>query len=444
MTPTTESTPVRESIDSYLAQFDAKIETGRASAPAWLRTLREDAIRRFRFQRFPTTRDEEFRFTNVSAIADRAFDVAGVVPATSGTLKRRFVIAGLDAHELVFVNGRLAPALSSVGDLPKGVRVTNLATTLVDEPHLVEPYLGRAIKFEMQGFAALNTALAEDGAIVLIPADVVVDRPIHLLYLTDAPTPIAAHPRTLIVVGRHSQVQIVETYAGAEGPAYFTNAVTEIFGAEGSQVEHCRVQRESLSSYHVSGTHLHLARAAVFASENVTLGGALVRNDVNAVLDAEGINCTLNGLYLVDGDRVVDNHTTIDHAKPHCESHELYKGILDDRGKGVFNGKIFVRLDAQKTDAKQTNQVLLLSDDATINTKPQLEIFADDVKCTHGATVGQLSEEQLFYLKARGVGEAHARAILIHAFASDIVERIQVEPLREYLEQILLERLPLE
>jgi Fe-S cluster assembly protein SufD len=162
------------------------------------------------------------------------------------------------------------------------------------------------------------------------------------------------------------------------------------------------------------------------------------------VLDGEGINCTLNGLYLVDGDRLVSNHTTIDHAKPHCESHELYKGILDDRGRGVFNGKIFVRLDAQKTDAKQTNQVLLLSDDATINTKPQLEIFADDVKCTHGATVGQLSEEQLFYLKTRGIGESHARAILIHAFASDIVERIQVEPLREHLEQILLERLPLE
>jgi Fe-S cluster assembly protein SufD len=209
-------------------------------------------------------------------------------------------------------------------------------------------------------------------------------------------------------------------------------------------VEHCRVQRESLDGFHISSTHLRLARAAVFASENITLGGALVRNDVNAVLDGEGINCTLNGLYLVDGDRLVSNHTTIDHAKPHCESHELYKGILDDRGKGVFNGKIFVRLDAQKTDAKQTNQVLLLSDDATINTKPQLEIFADDVKCTHGATVGQLSDEQLFYLKARGIGEGHARAILVHAFASDIVERIQVEALRDHLEQILLERLPLE
>ena len=204
------------------------------------------------------------------------------------------------------------------------------------------------------------------------------------------------------------------------------------------------MQRESLAAYHVSSTHLHLSRGAVFASENVTLGGALVRNDVNALLDAEGINCTLNGLYLVDGRRLVDNHTTIDHAKPHCESHELYKGILDDHGRGVFNGKIFVRQDAQKTDAKQTNQVLLLSDDATIDTKPQLEIFADDVKCTHGATVGRLAQDQLFYLQARGIAEEHARAILIHAFASDIVARIEVEPLRNYLEQILVERLPMD
>ena len=202
------------------------------------------------------------------------------------------------------------------------------------------------------------------------------------------------------------------------------------------------MQRESLAAYHVSSTHLHLARSAVFASENVTLGGALVRNDVNAVLDGEGIHCTLNGLYLVDGRRLVDNHTTIDHAMPHCESHELYKGILDDSGRGVFNGKIFVRQDAQKTDAKQTNQVLLLSDDATIDTKPQLEIFADDVKCTHGATVGQIDAEALFYLRARGIGLEDARAMLVHAFASDIIDRVSIESLRQGLEETLLGYLP--
>jgi Fe-S cluster assembly protein SufD len=434
---------VAEAQDLFLTQFE-RTQGLRSGTPAWLQTLRDEAIARFRGQGFPTTRDEEFRFTNIAPIAGGHFGEAGDAPASAAALKREHVVPGLDAHELVFVNGRFAPALSAVGALPAGVRVTSFAELLHTEPGLVEPHVGRAIKFETQAFTALNTALASDGAVVIVPNDVIVDKPIHVLYLTDSATPIAAHPRTLIVAGRHSQAHVIESYAGAEGQRYFTNAVTEVIGGEGSQLEHCRVQRESLEAFHVSSTHLRLARSAVFASENVALGGSIARNDVNAVLDGEGINCTLNGLYLVDGDRLVSNHTTIDHAKPHCESHELYKGILDDRGKGVFNGKIFVRLDAQKTDAKQTNQVLLLSDDATINTKPQLEIFADDVKCTHGATVGQLSEEQLFYLKARGIGESHARAILIHAFASDIVERIQVEPLREHLEQILLERLPLE
>ena len=231
---------------------------------------------------------------------------------------------------------------------------------------------------------------------------------------------------------------------GEAGQEYFTNAITEVSGADESRVEYCRVQRESTSAHHISGTHIHLGRAAVFASESLSLGGAIVRNDIGAVLDAEGISCTLNGLYLVDGDRLVDNHTTIDHAKPHCESHELYKGIIEDRGRGVFNGKIFVREDAQKTDAKQTNQILLLSDDATIDTKPQLEIFADDVKCTHGATIGQLDETQMFYLKSRGIGEEHARSILLHAFAADIVERIEVDALRTHLERMLLERLPID
>jgi Fe-S cluster assembly protein SufD len=433
---------VAEAQDLYLSQFES---VDAQAAPGWLAELRQRALRRFQDQGFPTTRDEEFRFTNVAPIADRAFAVADEgVRNSAAALKARSLVPGLDAHALVFVNGRFAPAFSSAGDLPAGLRVANLASLLPSEPGLVEPWLTHATRFEMQGFTALNTAFITEAAVVLIPNDLVVERPIHVVHLTDADAPIVTHPRTLIVAGRHSRVHVVESYAGREGQTYFTNAVTEIIGGAGSNIEHCRVQRESLEAYHVSSTHLHLSRDAVFASEHVTLGGALVRNDVNAVLDAEGINCTLNGLYLVDGRRLVDNHTTIDHAKPHCESHELYKGILDDHGRGVFNGKIFVRPDAQKTDAKQTNQVVLLSDNATINTKPQLEIFADDVKCTHGATVGQLAADQLFYLRARGIGEAQARAILLHAFASDIVERIQVGPLRNYLEQILLERLPMD
>jgi Fe-S cluster assembly protein SufD len=427
----------------YATRFEA-LRAATPAAPSWLAALRDRAARRFLDEGFPTTRDEEFRFTNVAPLAERGFAPASDGDGDAATLKARFVVPGLDAHELVFVNGRFSPALSNIRDLPKGVRLASLASVLERDAATLAPWIGRSVKFEMKGFTALNTALATDGAVLVLANDVVLELPVHLLFLTDTRAAAGSHPRTLIVAGRHSQAHIIETYAGAAGQEYFTNAVTEVIGGDGSQIEHCRVQRESLAAFHVSSTHLHLSRDAVFASENVTLGGALVRNDVNAVLDGEGINCTLNGLYLVDGRRLVDNHTTIDHARPHCESHELYKGILDDHGRGVFNGKIFVRQDAQKTDAKQTNQVLLLSDDATIDTKPQLEIFADDVKCTHGATVGQLAADQLFYLRARGIEDAHARAILIHAFASDIVERIEVEPLRHYLEQILVERLPME
>ena len=382
----------------------------------------------------------------MAPIAAKAYPAADVPPARASldALRAEATVPGLDAHEIVFVNGRFAPELSAIDGLPAGVRLANLASSIGADAALVEALWGKAIKFQMQGFTALNTALATDGAVLVVDPEVVVERPIHFVFLSSAPAAFGAHVRNLVRVGHHAQVRIVESYLGETGQEYFTNAITEVIGSDESKVEYCRVQRESTAAHHVSGTHLHLGRAAVFASESLSLGGAIVRNDVNAVLDAEGIHCTVNGLYLVDGERLVDNHTTIDHAKPHCESHELYKGILDDRGKGVFNGKIFVREDAQKTDAKQTNKVMLLSDDATIDTKPQLEIFADDVKCTHGATIGQLDETQKFYLKSRGIGEEHARAILLHAFAADIVERIEVEALRTHLERLLLERLPID
>jgi Fe-S cluster assembly protein SufD len=440
---------VAEAHDLYLSHFD-RLQQARGSIdPAWLRELRDAAFGRFRGQGFPTIRDEEFRSTPVAALVDRsfepAFDTASAALA-SADARSLFYVPGLAASELVFVNGRYSRELSSLRTLPDGVRVTTFAAALANEPALLESHLNRHVQFETQGFTALNTAFLSEAAIVVIPDNAIVEEPIHLVFLS-APNAastgdaLVAHPRTLVVAGRNSQARIIETFAGRD--VYFTNAVAEIVGGENSHLDHYRVERESLQAFHVSSLHVHLSRSATFSSHNIVLGGGLVRNDVNALLDAEGIVCTVNGLYLVDGKRLVDNHTTIDHAKPHCESHELYKGVLDDRGRGVFNGKIFVRPDAQKTDAKQTNQVLLLSDDATINTKPQLEIFADDVRCTHGATIGQLAAEQLFYLRARGIGEAEAQAILIHAFAGDIVERIAVEPLRDQLEQLLLSRLPI-
>ena len=302
-------------------------------------------------------------------------------------------------------------------------------------------HLGTAIRFRQQGFTALNDAWFTDGTAIVVDANAVIATPIHLLYFSTGAG--ASYPRTLVVAGANSQLSFVESFAGTDS-TYVTNAITEIISAEGAHVDHYKVNRESLQAHHVSSTHLQLARASVFATHNISLGGQLTRNDINATLDGEGIECTVNGLYLADGDRLVDNHTAIDHAKPHCHSYEIYKGVLDGRSRGVFNGKIFVREDAQKTDAKQTNQVLLLSDDATIDTKPQLEIFADDVKCTHGATVGQLSAEALFYLRARGIGKDDARALLIHAFAESVVENIRIDAVRHALEQVLLARLPIQ
>ena len=323
-----------------------------------------------------------------------------------------------------------------------GVLATSLGQALVSDPGLVDPYFTRCACYDRHAFVGLNTAFTEDGAFLYIPANVVVPEPVHILYLVAEGAPLVTHPRTIVVVGDNSQAKIIESYGGPDGQRYLTNAVTEIVVGENANVEHYRVQREGHHAYHVSSTHVFLERAAVFAQQAFTFGGAIVRNDVNASLGAEGIHCTLNGLYLANGTRMVGNLTAIDHAKPNCESHEIYKGMLDGQSRAVFNGKIFVRPQAQKTDAKQTNQVLLLSDDATINTKPQLEIFADDVKCTHGATVGQLDETALFYLRARGIGYSQARSMLVHAFASDIIDRVTIEPLRETLEETLLAELP--
>jgi Fe-S cluster assembly protein SufD len=410
-------------------------------APGWLHTRRASGLARFHELGLPTTRHEEWKFTSVNAIAERRFSSTRADAVRPGHVEP-FLFAGLNGIELVFVNGRFVPDQSRLGDLPKGAMVGSLADLATRDGATLDRHLGRHIKFEQFGFTALNTASLADGAVVILPADAVVERPIHVLYVSTADEPSASHPRTLIVAGPHAQARLIESYAGPTGAEYLTNAVTEIVGEEGSQLDHYKVQRESTAAYHVSSTHIALGRSAVFTSHSITMGGGLVRNDVNAVLDAEGILCTVNGLYLVDGNRLVDNHTAIDHAKPHCESHELYKGVLTDRARGVFNGKIFVRPDAQKTDAKQTNQVLLLSEDATINTKPQLEIFADDVKCTHGATVGQLSDEALFYLRSRGIGAEEARALLIHAFAEDIIDRIQIGVVRQALEHELLKTLP--
>ncbi|MCE2515912.1 MAG: Fe-S cluster assembly protein SufD [Acidobacteria bacterium] len=343
----------------------------------------------------------------------------------------------------------MAPA-SDVSALPAGVEVTSLADVLAADAGVatrqaVESHLAAVAGIENEGFTALNTALLRDGAVVHVPANTVVEQPIQLLFVTSPPpggAPVMTHPRVLVVVGENAQVRLVESYGGGGESAYLTNAVTEVVAGPGAVVDHYKTVRESPAAYHIASMHVRLGRAASFSSHAVTLEGAIVRNDAQALLDGEGIECTLNGLYLATGRRLVDNHTTIHHAQPHCSSHELYKGILNGAARAVFNGKIIVAIDAQKTDAKQSNKALLLSEDAQINTKPELEIFADDVKCTHGATVGQLDEDALFYLRARGLGLEQARNVLVHAFASDLLNRIAIAPIREQLEDLLLAQLP--
>jgi Fe-S cluster assembly protein SufD len=326
--------------------------------------------------------------------------------------------------------------------LPAGVLVGSLREAIAGAPDRLQPELAQ-LAIGDHPFAWLNTGLFEDGVLIRVPANVIVERPIHIHVASDAASePTVSHPRVLVAAGENSQVSIIESYGGPEGQVYFTNAITEVLVAPGAIVRHVKVQRESTSAFHVSGTFARLERGAVFTSSSISLGGRLVRNDISAVLNGEGAEATLNGLYLSDGDRLVDNHTVIDHAKAHCPSHEIYKGVLGGRARAVFNGKIFVRQDAQKTDAKQTNKALLLSDDAQVNTKPQLEIFADDVKCTHGAAIGQLDEDALFYLRARGIGRDEARDLLIRAFASEVLLQVTPAGIRDRLEALMVESLP--
>jgi Fe-S cluster assembly protein SufD len=398
--------------NSYLAEFERFEKSLPGNGPPFAYRLRQAAIARFAALGFPTSRDEDWRFTNVAPLTKTPFELAG--PQT-------------------------APATYQTGALPAGVIVTSLADALTKHPELVEQHLGRHADSKDHAFVALNTAFLRDGLFVHVPRNVVVEEPIHLNFAAVAnERPVVWQRRTLIVVAAGAQCRLIESYRGPDGGGYFTNAVTEVFVGEGAVVDHTKIQEEGDGAFHVSTTQIHLERAGVFTSQAVQLGGALVRNDVNAVFGGERGEATLNGLTLARGRQHIDNHTLIDHARPNCASHELYKCVLDDKAVGVFNGKIFVRPDAQKTDAKQTNQTLLLSEDATINTKPQLEIFADDVKCTHGATVGQLDETALFYLRSRGIGLEQARALLTFGFANDIVSRIQVAPLRDRLEGLLL------
>jgi Fe-S cluster assembly protein SufD len=434
--------PIPDALDGYRQAFTGEVL--RRREPLWLQAARRHAFASFERQGFPTTRDEDWRFTNVAPIAEGRFAPGAAVQAPLA-LAEVPLVPGLPGPVLVFVDGRFAPDLSRGASLyGLGAVFGSLAHGLREAPETLQSDLAQHAASDGRPFVALNTALFEDGAFVRVPDGVIVEGAVQVVFVATGREPgTSTHPRVLLVAGANSQVRLVESFVSAPGAApSFTNAVTEIVAGDAAVVEHYRIQREGESAFHIGQTQLRVGRSTSVASHAVTLGAALSRHDAVAVLAAEGADCTLNGLYLARGTQLVDNHTEIDHAMPHGSSHEIYKGILADRARGVFNGRIRVRPDAQKTDAKQTNKTLLLSDEAQVNTKPQLEIFANDVKCTHGATVGQLSQEALFYLRARGIGAADARKLLVRAFAMDILSHVRLEPVRAELDRLLAERLP--
>jgi len=432
-----------EAIDRYVAAFG---EFEREHSGDAVHPLRKSAIARLADMDLPHSRQEEWRFTNVAPIRNADFPVArpGRNGAGANGVGRedvaRLGTPGEYIARLVLVDGHYREELSTVGTLPDGVRVMSLAQALRDESEIVLAHLGKYAKSDNRPFVALNTAFVEDGVFVYLPKNASVELPIEILHVaTGAQT---ACPRHLVVAKEGSQACIVESYVSQGATAGFMDVVAEVVVGANARLQHCRLQLENEDSLHVSTTSVYQSRDSNYASHTITLGGKLTRNDILGVLDDENIECTLNGLFHTQGEAHVDNHTWLEHRKTHCDSHELYKGILDDSSSGVFCGKIHVYEDAQKTDAKQSSANLLLTDTAVIDTMPQLEIYADDVKCTHGATIGQLDESALFYLRSRGIPATQARNMLIRAFASDVAHRIPIESIRDHVDMLLTERLP--
>lgn len=412
--------------------------------PAWVFPLRKAGMARFAETGFPTVQDEDWRFTNVAPIARLPFKPVfellpeGVTPDTV----RQSIFGSLPATRLVFLNGHFAPNLSSLKPPGDGVTVMSLASALNEKSALLEKYLSRQAFDGPDSFASLNTAFFQDGALVHVAAGQIVEQPVHLLFVSTAREAGATtHPRNLLIMEKGSRATVLETYISLADAAYFTNAVSELVLEEGAMLEHCKFQDESLSAFHIAAIHARLGRNCRLVAHSFATGAKLSRNNIRTSLAGEGVECVLNGLYLTRDEQLADHHMVVEHAQPHCNSHEYYNGILDGHSKGVFHGRILVRQPAQKTDAKQTNKNLLLSEDATVDTKPQLEIYADDVKCTHGATIGQLNEESIFYLRARGIGADRARQMLIHAFAGEIIDRIKHNPAREELDRLIWDRL---
>lgn len=433
-------TQLIEQENSYLANF-RQFQQAAPNGQPWLEQLRRAGMDRFSAVGFPSSKTEEWRHTNLAPIARTSFTLASGSDTIAPERLSPFTLGRLATAELVFLNGHFSPQLSKLTRLPKGVTILSLAEAIQRDGALLQQHLGKYARLEENPFVALNTAFLNDGAFVHVERGTKIEQPIHLLFLSTADAqaaePAVAHVRNLILIDDGAVVPILETYAGLGQGVYFANAVTELVAGVEAQIDHCKMQQESLDAFHVATMQVRLDRGADLVSHSATIGGRLTRNDLNVTLDGPFAHATVNGLVLIGGQQHCDNHTLLRHEKPNCPSHELYKYVLDGKATGVFRGKIFVQKDAQKTDSKQTSKSLLLSDEAYMNAQPALEIYADDVKCTHGSTIGPVDEEMVFYLRSRGVPLDAARHLLTYAFAADVTRRIRIAPVRQRLEDFL-------
>lgn len=406
-----------------------------------LHRIRKEALANFEQAEFPNLKNEEWRYTNISPLLKHSFNPMPDVFPISYDDVQQFFLGDTFKHVMVFINGRYDEKLSKLDNLPAGLVVKSIAAAVEENNPVILKHLGKYSFGDENIFTALSNAYTFDGAFVHVKAGKIIEDSVHLLFITDARNnKVLTQPHNLFVADKNSQASVLEHYVSLSEDIYFTNTVAEVVVGENAFFDYVKLQEESKSAFHISRMEIDQELSSNFTSHAISLGGNISRNDINSKFNDKNGECTINGLFLLDGSQLCDTHTLIDHAKPHCNSHEHYKGILDDKSRGVFNGKVIVRPDAQKTNAFQENNNIILSNEALINTKPQLEIFADDVKCSHGATIGQLDKEAMFYLKTRGIGEDIARAILLHAFASDVIKTIKLLPVRDYVEDILTKK----
>ncbi len=412
---------------------------GEAKSP--VHQIRRQAIKSFEKLGFPTIKHEEWKYSNVKELVNQAFEFNATSSFTAQDLAA-MPIPNLEGNILYFINGVYNAEFSTIVSPESQLKIMSFAKAIKSHPEKVEKYFARFANYSDNAFTALNTAFAQNGVFIHVPAGKIVEQPIILRFITDARSlNVASQPRNLIAVCKGSQVKLAEAYRTFGSHSAFTNAVTEIIVEEEAIVDYYKIQNETDQSYHIGTTEVYQESRSVFSAITVTANGGFVRNNLNIKIDGEFCEANMFGLYMPNGRQHIDNHTVADHIKPNSVSNELYKGILADKSTGVFNGKIFVREDAQKTNAFQSCKNVLVSDEASMNTKPQLEIWADDVKCSHGTTVGQLSEESLFYLRSRGIGKESAKALLMLAFAQDVIDKMKISAIKGYLTELITEKI---